>query len=203
MRKSFRIWPPNEPGAIIRLIVAVLILANLVAGYFVLRPIGGSPEELRNQVADLRVQLRQRQSTIARTRLFAKKIEAGRSQGDEFMDDYFLPRRIAYSSVLAELNQAATTSHLKPKEAAFATEPIEGSDTLTMMQISANFEGNYADLIRFINLIDKSESLMIIEGLNATPQQGSGTLNVTLKLDTFVREDGSAQNGPAPPGSAL
>ena len=203
MRKSFRIWPPNEPGAIIRLLVAVLILANLAAGYFVLRPIGGSPEELRNQVADLRVQLRQRQSTIARTRLFATKIEAGRSQGDEFMDDYFLPRRIAYSSVLAELNQAAVTSHLKPKEAAFATEPIEGSDTLTMMQISANFEGNYADLIRFINLIDKSESLMIIEGLNATPQQGSGTLNVTLKLDTFVREDGSAQNGPAPPGSAL
>ncbi|MDQ6759400.1 MAG: type 4a pilus biogenesis protein PilO [Acidobacteriota bacterium] len=203
MRKSFRIWPPNEPGAIIRLIVAVLIVANLVAGYFVLRPIGGSPEELRNQVADLRVQMRQRQNTIARTRQFATKIEAGRSQGDEFMDDYFLPRRIAYSSVLAELNQAATTSHLKPKEAAFATEPIEGSDTLTMMQISANFEGNYADLIRFINLIDKSESLMIIEGLNATPQQGSGTLNVTLKLDTFVREDGSAQNGPAPPGSAL
>lgn len=195
MRKSFRIWPPNEAGAIIRLAVAVLIAANLVAGYFVLRPIGGSPEELRNQVAEMRVQLRQRQSNIGRTRLFATKIEAGRSEGDDFMDDYFLPRRMAYSTVLAELNQAATRSNLKPKEAAFASEPIEGSDTLTMMQISANYEGSYADLIHFINLIDKSDSLLIIEGLNATPQQGSGMLNVTLKLDTFVREDGSTLTG--------
>src|ERR1700738_5376368 len=115
MRKSFRLWPPNEAGAIIRLAVAVLIAANLVAGYFVLRPIGGSPEELRNQVAEMRVQLRQRQSNIGRTRLFATKIEAGRSEGDDFMDDYFLPRRMAYSTVLAELNQAATRSNLKPK----------------------------------------------------------------------------------------
>jgi Tfp pilus assembly protein PilO len=202
MRKSFRIWPPNEPGAIIRLAVAVLLLANLVAGYFVLRPIGGSPEDLRNQVAELRTQLRQRQNNIARTRQFVSKIQAGRSEGDEFMDDYFLPRRVAYSTVLAELNQAATDSHLKPKEAAFASEPIEGSDTLTMMQISANYEGSYADLIHFINLIDKSDNLLIIEGLNATPQQGSGTLNVTLKLDTFVREDGSPQSASAQPASA-
>ena len=201
MRKSFRIWPPNEPGAIIRLAVAVLIAANLVAGYFVLRPIGGSPEDLRAQVAEQRVQLRQRQSTIGRTRLFATKIEAGRTEGDEFMDDYFLPRRVAYSTILDELNQAATDSHLTPKEAAFASEPIEGSDTLTMMQISANYEGSYANLIHFINLIDKSESLLIIEGLNATPQQGSGTLNVTLKLDTFVREDGSAPTSSPQTGS--
>ena len=197
MRKSFRLWPPNEPGAVIRLAVAILVVANLVAGYFVLRPIGGSPEDLRNQVAELRVQLRQRQGAIARTRLFATKIESGKSEGDEFMDDYFLPRRVAYSTVLSELNQAATDSHLKPKEAAFASEPIEGSDSLTMMQISANYEGAYADLIHFINLIDKSDSLLIIEGLNATPQQGSGTLNVTLKLDTFVREDGSPKQGSA------
>jgi hypothetical protein len=34
---------------------------------------------------------------------------------------------------------------------------------------------------------------MIIESLNATPQQDGKRLNVLLKLDTFVREDGSAQ----------
>src|SRR5947209_4097478 len=191
MRKSFRIWPPNEPGPIMRWAAVVLLAANLVAGYFVLRPIGGSPEDLRNQVADLRIQLRQRQTTLERTRLFANKIEAGRSEADDFMDDYFLPRRTAYSAVLTELTKAASDTHIRSKESAYATEPVEGSDTLTMMQISANYEGSYTDLIHFINLLDKSDSLLIIESLSATPQQGSGVLNVTLKLDTFVREDGS------------
>src|SRR5258708_6721538 len=102
MRKSFSIWPPTEPGAIIRLAIVVLLAANLVAGYFVLRPLGGSPEELRSQVADLRIQMRQRQSALDRTRAFASKIEAGRSEGDDFMGDYFLPRRTAYSQILDE-----------------------------------------------------------------------------------------------------
>jgi len=34
---------------------------------------------------------------------------------------------------------------------------------------------------------------LIIESLNATPQQTGGRVNVALKLDTFVKEDGSAQ----------
>jgi hypothetical protein len=62
-----------------------------------------------------------------------------------------------------------------------------------MMQITANFEGLYPDLIHFINLLDKSDRLLIIESLNATPQQSGGRLNVQLKLDTFVREDGVEQ----------
>lgn len=193
MPKSFSFWPPNNPGAIVRLAVVILLAANLVAFYFVLRPLGGSAEDLRQQAADMRLQLAQRRGALERTRKLAAKIEAGRSEGDDFMNEYFLPRRAAYSTILTELNEAATAAKIKPKESAFATEPVEGSDTLNMMQISANYEGTYPDLIRFINAIDRSDNLLIVEGLNATPQQGSGLLNVTLKLDTFVREDGSLQ----------
>ena len=192
MPKNFSFWPPNNPGAILRLVVLVLAAANLIAGFLVLRPIGGSAAELRQQSADLRLQLRQRQGALERTRKLVDKIEAGRMEGDEFLGDYFLPRREAYSTLLAELTRAAMEARIKPKESAYAIEPIDGSDTLSMMQISANYEGTYADLMRFVNLVDRSDNLLIVEGLNATPQLGSGLLNVTLKLDTFVREDGPA-----------
>lgn len=192
MPKNFSFWPPNNPGAILRLVVLVLAAANLIAGFLVLRPIGGSAAELRQQSADLRLQLRQRQGALERTRKLVDKIEAGRREGDEFLGDYFLPRREAYFTLLAELTRAAMEARIKPKESAYAIEPIDGSDTLSMMQISANYEGTYADLMRFVNLLDRSDNLLIVEGLNATPQLGSGLLNVTLKLDTFVREDGPA-----------
>ena len=65
-----------------------------------------------------------------------------------------------------------------------------GSDTLSMMSISANYEGTYANLMRFVHELDRSPRLLIIEGLNAAPQATGGTLNISMKIDTFVRDDG-------------
>jgi Tfp pilus assembly protein PilO len=193
MLKSFNVWPPNNPRAVIRLVLGVLIAANLVAGYFVIRPIGGSPQELREQAAAMRNQIRQQQAALDRTSSLSSKIESGRNEGDQFMSKYFLPRRTAYSTIMADLNDLAGQTKVTPKEGAYAIEPIEGSDTLEMMQLSVNYEATYPDLIRFVNLVDKADRLLVVESLNATPQQIGAKLNIMLKLDTFVREDGSAQ----------
>ncbi len=193
VRRRFSAWPASNPRTLIRVGLGVLAAANLVALYFVIRPIGGSAQELAQQSLDMRSAIRQQQGVLERTRLLAGKIQSGRGEGDKFMGTYFLPRRTAYSTIIAELNDLAGQSKITPRDSALALEAVDGSDTLDMMQISANFEGLYPDVIRFINLIDKSDRLLIVESLNATPQQSGGRLNVMLKLDTFVREDGSAQ----------
>ncbi len=195
MRRNFswNVWPPNNAAALLRLGVGLLVAANLVAGYLVLRPIGGSPDELRQQAMEMRLQIRQQQNALDRMRQLAGKVEIGRGEGDKFMTKYFLPRRTAYSVILAELNQVANDAKVTPKEQAYHIEPVEGSDTLQMMQITDNFEGSYENLLRFVNMVDKADRLLIIEGLNATPQQGGAKLNLMMKLDTFVVEDGSAQ----------
>jgi hypothetical protein len=193
MLKSFKIWPPNDPRALLRLVVGLLIAANAVAAYFVVRPLGGSPEELRQQAADMRVQIVQKRRIVTRTRDLVSKIEAGRAEGDHFLGHYFLPRRSAYSMIVADLNDLAGQAKVAPKESAFSIEPVDGSDSLVMMQVSANFEATYQDLIHFVNLLDKSDRLLVVESLNATPQQGGAKLNVMLKLDTFVMEDAASQ----------
>jgi hypothetical protein len=188
---DLKVRVPGNPRAVIRVVLGVLAAANLVAAYFVIRPLGGSPQELRQQVVDLRTQIRQQQNTVDRTRLMAGKIEIGRGEGDKFMSKYFLPRRSAYSVVMAELNELAIQAKVTAKESANAIEPVDGSDTLDMMQITANYEATYGDLVHFVNLVDKSDRLLVMESLNATPQQGGNKLNVMIKLDTFVVEDGS------------
>jgi hypothetical protein len=193
MGRSFNVWPPNNPRAVIRLALGVLVAANLVAAYFIVRPLGGSAQELAQQALEMHSQIRQQQGVLDRTRVLVSKIESGRGQGDQFMSGYFLPRRPAYSILVGELNDLAVQAKITPRDSALALEPVDGSDTLDMLQISANFEGTYPDLIHFINLLDKSNRLLIVESLNATPQQTGGRLNVMLKLDTFVQEDGTAQ----------
>jgi hypothetical protein len=190
---SFRVWQPSNPRPLIRIVLGVLVAANLAAAYFVWRPIGGSAQELSQQALEMHSQIRQQQGVLDRTRILVSKIESGRGEGDHFMSNYFLARRPAYSIIVGELNDLASQAKVAPRDSVLALEPVEGSDTLDMLQISANYEGTYPDLIHFINLIDKSSRLLIIESLNATPQQSGGRLNVMLKLDTFVQEDGSAQ----------
>ena|ERR1700692_1285484 len=190
---SLKVGRPSNPRSAIRLVLALLAASNLVAGYFVLRPLGGSPQELRQQVVDMRTAIRQQQGTVDRTRVMAGKIEIGRGEGDKFMSKYFLPRRSAYSIVMAELNDLASQAKVTAKESANSIEPVDGSDVLDMMQITANYEATYGDLVRFVNMIDKADRLLVMESLNATPQQGGGKLNVLMKLDTFVIEDGSGK----------
>jgi hypothetical protein len=183
-------WPPRNSADIAQLLLVVALVLNLVAGWFVWRPLGGSPAELERQMIDLRGQVLQRRLLLERTRQNVAKVETGRSEGDNFLQTYFLGERTAYSSVVGELLQAARDAKIKPKEHSFALEPIEGSDDLAKKTITGSYEGTYADLIAFINRLDRSTRLLIVESLNATPQQGgAGVLNVSMKLDAFVRQE--------------
>ncbi len=192
MRRSFslpRISFKNTTS-VLQAAAGVLLAANLVAGWFVVRPLGGSADELSGQAAGLRTQIAQRRIGLDRTRLNVVKVENGRTTGDQFMQGYFLTRRTAASTILGELTAAAREAHIRVKLHSFNEEPIEGSDDLSMMVITGEYEGNYGDLIEYVNRIDRSPRLLIIESLSATPQQGTqGVLNISIKFDTFVRED--------------
>ncbi len=179
----------RDPKNSVRLVLGVLVVANLLAAWATVKPVGGSAEELDAQVAILRQQIQQKSVQLKRTRAIYAKMEQARNAGDSFMTHYFMSRKTASSTILSELATAAKESGMKPKGDAFTFEPVEGSDSLSFMTIAANYEGTYGDLLQFVNKLDKSDRFLILENLAAAPQQGSGLLNTTIKLDTFVRED--------------
>jgi Tfp pilus assembly protein PilO len=176
-----------------RIVLGVLVAANLIAAGFVMYPPGGSAGDLERQLADLQSRAVSNRALLDSTRQHVAAVEKGRAEGDRFLDGYFLARRTAYSTLLTELVDAADRSKIKPREHAYSTEPIEGSEALSMMTISANYEGTYANLMHFVHEIDQSPRMLIIEGLTAAPLQTGGTLSVSMKLDAFVREDGSRE----------
>jgi hypothetical protein len=200
----------RDPQHAVRLALGVLLAANLVAAWFVFRTPGGSLEELESDMAAKRNQLVTRQKSLESIKKLTAKADMAREAGDLFLGGYFLPRRHAYSMLEVDLANSARTANIRAKERTYSYEPIEGSDTLGMLNINANFEGTYADLITLVNSIDRSKRLLIIEQLQAQPQQGSNTLAITLKLNAFFRLDGpeasekdlgllQAADNPAPP----
>ena len=93
-------------------------------------------------------------------------------------------------AIVAELQKAAEAANLKLKEGTIAPlDPVKGSESLSMLTVTAGFEGTYANLVKFVNELDRSPRFVIIESLAATPLPANNTLAITIKVNTFVRDD--------------
>lgn len=178
----------RDPRFWVRAVLGGLLLVNLIAFWFIVSPPGGSVEQLEAELVTKRAELVQRKATLERSKLNLGRVETSREQDRRFQEQFFTDRRVASSTFVAELSKAATESGLKPREHTFLFDPVEGSETLSMMTITGAYEGTYSDLLRAVNRLDRSSRFLILDSLTASPQQGTGTLNVTIKLNAFVKE---------------
>ncbi|HXB74627.1 MAG TPA: hypothetical protein VNY05_40710 [Candidatus Acidoferrales bacterium] len=189
----------RDPRVIMRAVIGLLLVANLVVAVIAFKPFGGSADDLRQAEGSLRGQLAALAGKVASARRMVSKVETARKEGDQFLEKYVTEHRVVTSSVQEELNRMA-------KEAGGAYLPItmnedliEGSDTLWMMTINAGYQGTYANLTKFVYLVDKSPLFLIIENMQLSPQQTGQNLNVSLKVLTFYRD----QPGTSPLGATL
>jgi hypothetical protein len=185
----------KEPRVVARVVLGTLLLANLVTAVIAFKPFGGSAEDMMRQEQTLRRQLQDSEVRLSRTKVLVDKVQLARKEGDQFLGKYVLDRRTTMSSIEDELTRTAKDAGIKRREASYVLEPIEGSDTLSMMTITAGFEGNYQSLTKLVNLLDRSPRFLIIENMVAAPQQGGQNLNVSLKLDAFVKDLPGATEG--------
>jgi Tfp pilus assembly protein PilO len=185
--------PGRDALLVWKRVLAGLAIANVVVFFALVRPIGGSASDLAEELEQTRRQVRQGQIEITRLKKLVEKVGNARKQQNAFVKTYFMDRRTASSTILMEIQSAAGKAGLTPREHAFVIDPIEGSDTLSMMTITANYEGSYGNLVDFVNQIDKSARFLIIDNIQAAPQQQAGKLSARFKLNTFVRDDGSGQ----------
>jgi hypothetical protein len=180
----------KEPQVRVRIGLGVLLLANLVAAMFAFHLFGSSPESLDQELLAVQAQRANAQTRLNRARLLTGNIEKGKTQSDTFLTSYFTSRQHTYSTIISEIRSAEKTAGMNVKEETLAPlEPIEGSDDLDMMTVSINFEGGYGQLVRFVNLIDRSPRFLLVESMQAAPQPKGDILTVNIKLNAFIKDD--------------
>ncbi|MCP5116352.1 MAG: hypothetical protein GY953_36445, partial [bacterium] len=118
---------PKDPQTLLRVVLALLAIANLAAALMLFQPWGATPEELEQNLIALRAQQKQSQAELERLGKIVEKVERAREEGDGFMREYFMDRRTASSTIVSELKQAATEAGLKQEVHTFQEDPIEGS----------------------------------------------------------------------------
>jgi len=172
---------------VVRGTLGALLLANLIAAAFAFHVLGGSPEDLAEQMRSKQRDLAWQSQQTARMRTLVAKVQQAKVEGDKFLDDCTMERSSAYSTLIDDLNRMAAESGMQTREFAYVLDPVEGSDRIEQLTISANFEGSYSSLTKLVNMLDKSPRFLIIDSMQASPQS-NGALNVNLRLDTFVRQ---------------
>ncbi len=201
MPRNFEIGPLKwkrgtikDPRVVMRLIIGVLLAANLAAAVIAFHPFGGA--DPREEQAALGQQLAGLEKRVAANRRLVNNVEAARQQGDKFVEQYITDARAFSSTIREELARIVKESGVKPLASQIGEpELIEGSNSVYQVRITAGFEGSYASLKKVVDLLDKSQRFLILETMQVTsPQQQAGQLvSVNLVMDTFEKANVGAE----------
>jgi hypothetical protein len=177
---------------------AALALMNGVALFLYLAPPGGSRDELMQQRLQVRNQIAATRARSVRLKTIASKVQAGSGESIEFESRFFLAKRLAYEDVIAEIQRMSTASGLKERDSVFAEEPIEGTADLSLLNATGNYEGSYDNLLRFLHEVDRSPMLLMLDTLQAAPQQHAGQITTSIRFQAVVREEAGPAAGGQP-----
>jgi Tfp pilus assembly protein PilO len=165
------------------LIVAMAVLLVVDVGLIVLlfSPLIGSSRARREELVSLRSELAVKQvQTIPALDMDKKLAEARQQIGDFYTRDF--PGR--YSEISIALARAAADSHVEVANVKYETKPT--SSRLAQVNLSLDLAGNYENEVRFINALERSKLLLVIESVNQAESQ-SGGIRLSLKLQTYLR----------------
>ncbi len=168
--------------------LAVLLAFDVVFYLFAVRPLGAREEEQRILLRTLLRQQQQKTEELERLRVVVAKVEKARVEGDELINQLTLARNSTYSRLLAELDAAADEAGLESRERAYDPDPIEGAEEYGAITVTASFRGRYEQLVNLLHRLDHSEEFLIIGALGATPRSDTNDLQITMRIDTFVRD---------------
>jgi Tfp pilus assembly protein PilO len=107
------------------------------------------------------------------------------------LDDFFKNRlgtqAERMTTVQKEIRSIATEFRIDPESIDYNPTEVEGTD-LTAFQITVPLVGGYPNLRHFVNRIETSEHMFIVDSIElAGSRDGGAMLSLTIKMSTYFR----------------
>jgi Tfp pilus assembly protein PilO len=187
-RKSALPWWRRITRRHMLVALGVLFAFDAIFYVFAVRPLGAREQEQDILLRTLFDQREQKTVELEKLRAVVEKVEKARADGDALIDELTLARRNTFSRLVTELDAAADEAGLESRERSYNPDPIEGADDdYGAITVQASFRGRYEQLVNLLHRLDHSEEFLIIGALGATPRSDSNDLQITMRIDTFVR----------------
>jgi type IV pilus assembly protein PilO len=132
-------------------------------------------------LAEKQVQMRALDIKTAPLRGLDKRVEDSRAQKTEFMEKRISPN---YSSISDRVLALGVASGVRLTRLEYS-QGKPGSD-LTEIQMDAGITGQYPQIMKFINSLERDQIFFLIRTMSLTGQQG-GIVSLRLQMSTWLR----------------
>jgi Tfp pilus assembly protein PilO len=143
-------------------------------------------------LAGKQIELKALDHATAPLRGLDKRVEESR-----FQIDAFYARRIptSYSSIATRIGELEVKSGVRLSRVQY-TQGNAGSE-LTEISMDAGISGDYPQIMRFVNSLERDQTFFVIRAMALTGQQG-GLVNLRLRVSTWLRPADAAASGLPP-----
>jgi type IV pilus assembly protein PilO len=160
--------------------IAALVLVDAAAVAMLVTPLAGMRETRQHEMRQEWQQLKARE--FAPWRGLDKKLPRAKQQIEEFYQDRLPTTESSISASLGSL-QSASGVRISGVKYTLKDAPIEG---LERVEIAATLSGDYLQLVRFINALERNKLFFLIDGVELGNEQ-NGVVGLQLRIETYMR----------------
>ena len=164
----------------LQIAIAALVLVDVAAVAMLMTPLAGSQETRQQELRQLWLDLKGRES--APWKGLDKKIPTAQRQIDDFYHDRFPAED---SSISADLGKLASETGVRMSAEKY-THKDSDIDGLQRVEIEADLSGDYLQLVRFINALERNRLFFIVDNLELGSEQ-QGIVKLQIKVETYLR----------------
>jgi hypothetical protein len=165
----------------LKIAIGVMIGISAVSIGVLVSPLVGSTAARKQELGDLWLQLQTRTRQVEPLRGLDKKIPLATQQIDQFYKERFS----AHDSDVAEaLGNLSKETGVKIEQAKYTwgnPEPVG----LRRVEIEASMQGDYLQLARFLNGLERSKIFFIVNSIGLATQ--NGPVRLDMKLETYQK----------------
>jgi type IV pilus assembly protein PilO len=168
---------------------AVLAVLTIVLGVRFGLDWAATSGSIAEELAGKQVRLKALDLETAPLRGLDKKVDESHTQVEEFYAKRIPPN---YSSISTRIGELEVESGARLSRMQY-TQGKPGSN-LTEITLDAGISGEYPQIMRFINSLERDKDFFVIRAMALTGQQG-GLVNLRLRVSTWLRPADAAASG--------
>jgi Tfp pilus assembly protein PilO len=166
----------------LKIAIAVLVAVDVIAGAVLFSPLVGSAESRRLQMNQLQAELKRKAREAEPLRGMDKKVALAKVEIPQFYRDRFAAQD---SDIAQELGKLASESGVKIQQAKYKQEDTESSGLIVPVAIEGNFAGDYLQLVRFINSLERSKLFITVDSVDLAAE-GAGPVKLQVSMHSYL-----------------
>jgi type IV pilus assembly protein PilO len=164
----------------VKIAIGALLLVDALAVAALVTPIAGMREARQQEMTQLWHQLKSRE--FAPWRGLDKKLPRAKQEIDDFYQQRFPAEE---SAIAADFGRVASQTGVRVGAVKYDVKdaPVDG---LQRVEIDANLSGDYLELVRFINALERNRLFFLVDGIDLGNEQ-NGAVGLHLKVEAYLR----------------